>query len=74
MDMVTIALGRMGWGEKRLGQLDEMMLEVAKEMDASAKEEMKYDPDRWITQDRHEKELQRYAGKRYKPLKERYLG
>lgn len=74
MDMVTIALGRMGWGEKRLGQLDEMMLEVAKEMDASAKEEMKYDPDLWITQDRHEKELQRYAGKRYKPLKERYLG
>ena len=74
MDMVTIALGRMGWGEKRLGQLDDMLMEVARDMDASVKEEMQYDPDLWITQDRIEQEIKRYAGKRYVPAKERYFG
>lgn len=72
MDMVTIALGRLGYGEKRLSKLDEMLLQVAKDMDASAKEEMEYDPELWVTCANHEEELKKYAGKLYKEPKERY--
>ena len=74
MDMVTIALGRMGWGEKRLGDLDKVLIELAEEMDVKAKEEMKYDPELWVLLDKHEKELQKCAGSRYVPMKERYFG
>ncbi len=74
MDMVTIALGRLGYGEKRLGKLDETLLQVAKDMDASAKEEMRYDPELWVTCANHEEELKRYAGARYKEPMDRYFG
>lgn len=74
MDMVTIALGRMGWGEKRLGKLDEALLQVAKDMDASAREEMEYDPELWVTCANHEEELKRYTGSLYKEPKEWYFG
>lgn len=74
MDMVTIALGRLGWGEKRLGKLDETLLEVAQDMDSSAKEEMKFDPELWVTCATHEDELKKYTGKLYKKPEERYFG
>jgi hypothetical protein len=74
MDMVTIAMGRLGWGEKRLKKLDEALLEVAKDMGASAKEEMKYDPELWVTCAKHEDELKKYAGSLYREPKERYFG
>lgn len=74
MDLVTLALGRMGWGEKRLKQLDEKLMEVVLEMGEDAKEEHKFDPELWVTQKHMEDELKQTAGSLYRSKEERYLG
>lgn len=72
MDLVTIALGRMGWGEKRLKRLDEMLTAVAKEYCEQITEELKEDDEAWKTQADMDRELKQYAGSLFKPFEERY--
>lgn len=74
MDLVYIALGRMGWGEKRIKRLDKMLEQVNKDLAANAKEDMEQnnDPELWMAQDKFEKELQKYRGSRYIKFEDRY--
>lgn len=74
MDLVYIALGRMGWGEKRIEQLDNMLEQVNRDLAANAKEdrEQNNDPELWTAQDKFEKELQICRGSRYIKHEDRY--
>lgn len=72
MDLVTLSLGRLGWREKRLSRLDEMLTAVVKELGDDARAEMEYDPDLWKSRADFDRELKLYAGSRYVPYEERY--
>lgn len=72
MDLVTLALGRMGWGEKRFAQLDKMLTEVATEHCANILEDAKTDKECWYSKDTLDRELARYVGKLFVPYEERY--
>lgn len=72
MDMVTIALGRMGWGEKRFSDLDKMLTEVAKEYSEEIVADSKDDKDIWYAKDKLDREIKQYVGKLFVPYDERY--
>ena len=72
MDMVTIAFGRMGFGEKRLRQFDNMMSEVCKEYADLTLDDVKSDKDIVYTKACLDRELQRYTGTLFVPYDERY--
>ena len=72
MDLVTLALGRMGWGEKRFAQLDAMLTEVANEHCRNILEDAKSDKDCWYSKETLDRELSQYVGKRFVPYEERY--
>ena len=72
MDMVTLALGRLGWREKRFEQLDKMLTEVAKEYSAEILDDVKADKDIVYSKAVIDRELAQYVGKRFVPYDERY--
>ena len=74
MDLVYIALGRMGWGEKRIEHLDNMLKQVNIDLANDAMEDrvQNNDPELWVARDRFEKELKRYRGSRYIAPEDRY--
>lgn len=72
MDVVTIALGRMGWGEKRFGDFDAMLTEVAKEYSEDIVNDSKDDVDLWYSKSKLDRELAQYVGSRFVPYDERY--
>ena len=72
LDMVTIALGRMGWRESRFRQLDETLTEVMNDYNELLLDDWHNDPDYVYSHAKLDQELQLYAGKCCKPFKERY--
>ena len=72
-DMFTLALGRMGWGEKRFAELDKVLLQVHKEFVDDINEDIKCkDKDMWMTKANLDRELAQYVGTLFVPYDERY--
>ena len=71
-DMFTIALGRMGFREKKFDELDRVLLEVSKEYSEEIVADSKVDKDLWYAKDRMDREIKQYVGKRFVPYEERY--
>lgn len=71
-DISTMALGRMGFREKRFQQYDEKMVEVAKEYIELGEDDFKADAEMVYSKECFERELKQYTGKMYRPIEERY--
>lgn len=71
-DDIIIALGRMGWGPKRLEKLSEVLAEVVHDYTDLARVDKADDPDIDYTVSKYDAELQRYLGPYFLPLAERY--
>ena len=72
LDMVTLALGRMGWGEKRLKDFDAKLTEVSREFSELILEDVKDDKEIAYTKAVLDRELQQYVGSLFVPYDERY--
>lgn len=72
MDMVTIALGRLGWGAKRFQDFDKMLSEVCREYSADILEDAKDDKAIWYSKANLDRELAQYVGSLFVPYEERY--
>jgi hypothetical protein len=72
LDMVTIALGRMGWRESRFKQFDKLLDEVSQEYAEDVLKEVKDDKDLWYFKDSMDRELKQYVGSLFSPYDERY--
>lgn len=72
MDMVTVALGRLGWGEQRLRKFDAILTEVSKDYADLITEDVKEDPDMVYAKATLDRELQQYVGGLFIPYEERY--
>ena len=72
LDLVTLALGRLGWGEKRFAQFDRMLTEVSDEYAKLIIEDSGDDEELVYAKACLGRELQRYVGKRFVPYDERY--
>lgn len=71
-DMFVIALGRMGWREKRIKNLNDLLCEVIREYGENGKKDGKDDPELVYTSGCFERELKSYVGSLYVPKEERY--
>lgn len=72
MDMVTIALGRMGWGEKRFEKFDKVLSEVSDEYSRLILDDAADDQDIVYSKACLDREIQRYVGDKFVPYDERY--
>lgn len=72
LDMVTAALGRMGFGEKRLRDFDKMLTEVSKDYAKLILEDVKEDKEIVYAKACLDRELQQYTGSMFRPYEERY--
>ncbi len=72
LDMVTIALGRMGFRESRFNKFDELLAEACKDYGEIILEDVKVDKELWYSKDKLDAELKRYVGGRFVPWDERY--
>lgn len=72
LDLVTCALGRMGFGEKRLAEFDRVLSDVAQEYAELILTDAADDPDLDYSKACIDRELQRYTGSRFVPYDERY--
>ena len=72
LDMVTAALGRMGFGEKRLRTFDEKLTEVFKDYAELILEDVKSDKEIVYAKACLDRELQQYTGSLFRPYEERY--
>lgn len=71
-DLWALTLGRMGWREKRFGDLAQKLDAVHSEYCADILNDAKDDPEIWYTKERLEREIKQYVGKYYVPYDERY--
>lgn len=72
LDMVTLALGRMGWGEKRLKDFDAKLTEVSREFSELILDDVQDDPSIEYTKAVLDRELAQYTGSLFVPYDERY--
>ena len=72
LDMVTAALGRMGFGEKRLRDFDKMLTEVSKDYAKLILEDVKEGKEIVYAKACLDRELQQYTGSMFRPYEERY--
>lgn len=72
MDMVTLALGRMGWRESRFREFDKKLAEVALEYATDIVEDSKVDKELWYSKDTLDREIKQYVGSMFVPYDERY--
>lgn len=72
LDMVTLALGRMGFGEKRLREFDQKLTEASKDFAELILSDAKDDPDIEYTKAVLDRELKQYTGSMFVPYDERY--
>lgn len=72
LDMVTLALGRMGWREKKFRELDDMLTQVYMEYSNEILEDSKSDSDIWYAKDTMDRELKQYVGDMFVPWDERH--
>ena len=74
LDLVTIALGRMGWGEKRFRHLNDTLTQVSKEYCELILDDAKADRDIEYSKACMDREIARYVGTMFVPYEERYHG
>lgn len=72
IDLVTIALGRMGFRETRMAKFRETLTEVLNEFALATLNDYKDDKEMWYSQELVERELREYCGKLYATKEERY--
>ena len=72
LDLVTIALGRMGFREARFKKFDEMLTQAAKDYADLITTDIKEDPDMVYAKATLDRELQQYVGGLFIPYEERY--
>lgn len=72
LDLVTITLGRMGWGEKRLGDFEKMLSAVADEYGELILNDAKDDADLDYSKSKLDEELKLYCGEKFCRYEERY--
>lgn len=72
LDMVTCALGRLGWGEQRLRKFDEVLTQVSKDYAEIINADIKEDPDMVYAKATLDRELQQYVGSLFVPYERRY--
>lgn len=71
-DMICIALGRMGYGEKRLNEVDKVFGEAYRDYDRFREEDGREDNDAWYFKSKLDEELRRYRGADFPSYEERY--
>ena len=71
-DLWTLTLGRLGWREKRFGELVQRLDAVHSEYCAGVLVDAEGDPEIWYTKETLDREIKRYVGKHYVPYDERY--
>ena len=72
MEMVTLALGRMGHGEKFFLKFDQKLTEVCDEYAKDIISDSKDDKDLDYSKSLLDRELQQYVGRLFVPYDERY--
>lgn len=72
LDMVTLALGRMGWREKRFVAFDEMLTDVHNEYCSGVIKDSEADKEIWYSKATLDREIKSYVGKLFVPWEERY--
>lgn len=72
MDMVTCALGRLGWGEQRLRKFDEMLTEVSKDYADLITSDVREDKEMVYSKATLDRELAQYTGSMFVPYERRY--
>ena len=73
LDFVTIALGRMGYGEKRLKDFEQTLSAVYIEFAEAFSDDLKDDKECVYTKECLDRELQQYCGNSFVPYEKRYL-
>lgn len=72
LDMVTIALGRMGFREKRFRDFDKTLEEVCDEYGQDSVTDLAGDKDIWYTKATLDREIEMYVGTLFVPWDKRY--
>lgn len=72
LDMVTLALGRMGFREARFRKFDEALAAVCEDYGKLILYDAKDDKELWYSKDKIDEELKRYVGSLFVPFDERY--
>lgn len=72
LDMVTVTLGRMGWGPKRLSDFDKALTEVSMQYGELILGDAKDDLDLDYSKAVLDRELQQYVGERFEPYEARH--
>ena len=72
LDMITCALGRLGWGEQRLRKFDEMLTEVSKDYADLITSDVREDKDMVYSKATLDRELAQYTGSMFVPYERRY--
>ena len=73
LDFVTIALGRMGYGEKRLKDFEQTLSAVYIEFAKAFTDDLKHDKECVYTKECPYRELQQYCGNNFEPYEKRYF-
>ena len=73
LDFVTIALGRMGYGEKRLKDFEQTLSAVYIEFAEAFTDDLKDDKECVYTKECLDRELQQYCGASFVPYEKRYF-
>ncbi len=71
-DMWTPALGRMGWREKRMGDIKKHLEDVNNEFCTAVLLDAEGDKDIWYSKEALDREIKRYTGSLYVPYEQRY--
>ena len=74
MDMVTVALGRMGFRETRFRKFNDLLVQVVEEYDKAFADDLKDDEQMEYSRACFERELKSYTGAFYSDERERYAG
>lgn len=73
-DVMTIAHGRLGWGEKRQKDFEKLFSEVYEEYDILREQDGKDDKDGVYYKSCIDRELMQYCGDSFVPYEKRYYG
>ena len=73
LDFVTIALGRMGYGEKRLKDFEQTLSAVYIEFAEAFTDDLEDDKECVHTKECLDRELQQYCGANFMPYEKRYF-
>lgn len=72
LDMVTLALGRLGWREARFRKFDEALTAVCEDYGKLILDDAKDDKEMWYSKDKLDEEMKSYVGGLFVPFDERY--